>query len=85
MWFLLQYMCRPDDEDEELRLRDGTSTQTNEFDKGNPNDDTERESKYKDRLRKVREDRGLHESFDNYDKCQRRERNRGTIFKILIV
>jgi hypothetical protein len=74
---VIQYMCRPDDEDEELRLRDGTSTQTNEFDKGNPNDDTERESKYKDRLRKVREDRGLHESFDNYDKCQRRERNRG--------
>ena len=60
------------------RFRDGTTTNRQDFDQGNQNENQE------DRFNRkfnggndVQDDRGLHESWEHYDECYRRERNRG--------
>jgi len=67
----------PADTDETAlrRFRDGTTTNRQEFTYGeNEETQAERATRKND---DVQADRGLHESWENYDECYRRERNRG--------
>lgn len=58
------------------RLRDGTTTNRQEF--TNPNNNNLNEAARADRKQgDVEEDRAMHESWEWYDECYRRERNRG--------
>jgi len=72
---VIQYLCRPDSTEERDSVRDGTSTSRQDYEKPR---DNERQREFEDRKRnKNRNDRALHESFEWYDKCIERRRNRG--------
>ena len=82
---VLQYMCqwvpgqdKPDGDVD--TLRNGINTNTPKFTATNKKD-TEKLSEYKARKNgNMDKTRGLHESWEWYDKCRRRERNSGEFF-----
>ena len=81
---VLQYMCQLDDKypsNSKDRLRDGTSTNRQDYQRGSGNDaQREKESQNTANGRKnrnVRTDRGYQESWEWYDKCRNRQRNKG--------
>uniref|UniRef100_A0A0B7ADP4 Protein DD3-3 n=2 Tax=Arion vulgaris TaxID=1028688 RepID=A0A0B7ADP4_9EUPU len=69
---ILQYMCQDDTASSTDTLRNGVTTNTQDYTKPNPsNVAADRKS------RDVKSDRGIHESWDWYNKCYLRERNKG--------
>jgi len=72
---ILQYTCQPDtNTPDKYTIRDGTTTQTQEYTKPK-----EEETKAEFETRKdenVAKDRAYVEEFEFYDKCQTRERNK---------
>ena len=78
---VLQYMCQPvpgQSISASLdHLRNGLSRNTQDYKATNKKSD-ETQNDYEGRKgRDVKSDRGLHESWEWYDKCRRRERNKG--------
>lgn len=71
---VIQMLCQPDDVTNNEMMRDGTNTGTQPY--RNPTKN-ERYSSYLSRKRAPRTILALHESFDWYDKCVTRKRNRG--------
>ena len=74
---VLQYMCQwvPETVDAET-LRNGINTNTPKFTASNKKD--ENANQYTSRKNGDKDiNRGLHESWDWYEKCRRRERNQG--------
>ena len=75
---VLQYMCQKDDTslDEFTKMRDGLNTNTQNHNR--PASLKETKSAFQNRRNNnVQQDRVLHESFEWYDKCYVRERNKG--------
>jgi len=72
---VIQYLCRPESVDDVDKVRDGTSTQTNEHHGGHGDESPSAFARRK--KDKAREDRAMHESFEWYDKCYKRRRNQG--------
>ncbi|CAK8683460.1 unnamed protein product [Clavelina lepadiformis] len=77
---VLQFMCQDDKStaapDDSITLRNGANTQTQAYNK--PNNDDENEGTVRNRRNaNVQAGRGLHESWEWYDYCYRRERNKG--------
>lgn len=76
---VLQFKCQPvpqtvDDD----TLRNGINTNTPKFIAAKKKDETSQEySSRKDKDKDI--NRGLHESWEWYDKCRRRERNQGEV------
>ena len=65
--------------DKQTRLRNGVNTGTQNYRSGPENEN------YRDFIMRrddnVQVERGLHESFDYYDDCYSRERNRGKVLR----
>lgn len=80
---VLQYMCQPaHDKLNVASVRNGINTNTPNFKASN----NKQESLVGYRQRKagnVDVNRGMHESWEWYDKCRRRERNQGREFVVL--
>ena len=74
---VLQFMCQKDNGDEPDRetIRDGTSTKQNGYQKA-PNK-AESEKSFGKRKKASKDDKGMHEPFEWYDKCNKRNRNKG--------
>lgn len=76
---VLQMMCQEHPGDavnpDQDMLRDGTKTDTNEYQKINDNENYQQFLQRKNS--KVKIDRALHEPFEWYDKCTKRKRNHG--------
>lgn len=76
---VLQFKCQPvpqtvDDD----TLRNGINTNTPKFIAAKKKDETSQDySSRKDKDKDI--NRGLHESWEWYDKCRRRERNQGEV------
>ena len=68
---ILQYMCLPDSKE----IRDGVTTNTQDYKKGSSKEKSQDFLKRK--AGSVKDDRALHESFEWYDKCYQRDRNKG--------
>ncbi|XP_041348276.1 protein DD3-3-like [Gigantopelta aegis] len=76
---VLQYMCQDDVNSAtgtEDTLRNGVQTKRQDYEKPASMEETET-AKKKRKTKNVKAERGLHESFDWYDKCYMRERNKG--------
>jgi hypothetical protein len=77
---VLQYMCQDDDNqaarDDSITIRNGIQTNTQDF-TASDNDNDNQNTVQNRRNGNVRDDRGLHESWEWYDDCNRRERNKG--------
>ena len=75
---IIQMLCRPASTPKNDLVRDGTSTSRQSYSRGHTK---EVKSHYEHRKKNSqRDERALHESFDNYDKCYRRKRNKGEMF-----
>lgn len=81
--FVLQFMCQPDSTTTgHNTIRTGVNTNRNDY-KAGPNTPTEAESTFNSRKNQNkygqngRDERGMHEPFEWYDKCQQRTRNKG--------
>lgn len=76
---VLQYMCQDDNRnaapDDSYTLRNGATTQSQTHNTGKE-DESENQANSR-RNQNVRSDRALHESWEWYDACYRRERNKG--------
>ena len=77
---VLQYMCQPaHDKLTGDSVRNGINTNTPNFKASN--NKQESSASYKQRKKgNVDVNRGMHESWEWYDKCRRRERNQGRRF-----
>uniref|UniRef100_H2Z107 Uncharacterized protein n=1 Tax=Ciona savignyi TaxID=51511 RepID=H2Z107_CIOSA len=81
--FVLQFMCQDDNPaaapDDSITIRNGQATNTQSYNKPSANrGDTETKATVEARKNQnVRSDRGLHETWEWYDSCYRRERNKG--------
>ena len=58
------------------RLRDGTNTDTQNYQRAQ-NDNANEQNSNNRRNNNVAINKGLHEEWNHYDACQRRERNQG--------
>ena len=67
--------------EKQTRLRNGVNTGTQNYQSGQ---DGETFAQYTNRrTNNVAVNRGLHETFDYYDDCYFRERNKGTLLEVL--
>ena len=74
---VIQFNCRPPSNDSD-NMREGTDPHTNEWRYYWHHHAEETSVQYKERKDKhVKYDRGVHETFDEYDKCYNRRRNKG--------
>ena len=71
-------MCQPDVTKRETdTIRNGQNTQTQQYNKPQPNEDKQ---KYLNRKKdNVKDQKVLHESWEWYDSCNRRDRNKGKL------
>merc|ERR1711976_893157 len=78
---VIQYMCQDDvaqangGNNGNNNLRNGVNTNTQNYQNANPNE-TKRQFENR-RANGARNDRALHDSFEWYDKCSQRNRNKG--------
>mgnify|MGYP000049549289 FL=1 len=80
---VLQYMCQPaHDKLTGDSVRNGINTNTPNF-KASNNKQESLASYRKRKAGNVDVNRGMHESWEWYDKCRRRERNQGRRFVVL--
>ena len=79
---VLQYMCQPDDRPKDKdQLRNGQDTNTQAY-SDNGRKDKETEAQYTSRKNNnVKETRVYHESWEWYDSCKQRDRNKGKVIE----
>ena len=85
---VLQFMCQKDDGDDpdKYTMRDGTSTSRNNYQApSSRNRGRESESSFKNRQRASSSSRGMHEPFAWYDKCNKRNRNKGLLVVLFLI
>ena len=75
---VLQFKCQSDPGKVQAleTLRNGINTNTPKFTASKKADETENEYKAR-KAKDMDQNRGMHESWEWYDKCRRRERNQG--------
>ena len=75
---VLQFKCQSDPGKVQSleTLRNGINTNTPKFTASRKADETENEYKAR-KTKDMDQNRGMHESWEWYDKCRRRERNQG--------
>ena len=82
---VIQFNCRPasvDDDDRDF-MRDGTDHNTNEYHHSRRNPENKQD--YDGRRNRVRRERAVHETFEEYDKCYKRNRNEGMWGKMYVL
>jgi len=74
---LLQFMCQDEGTEETEKLRDGTDSNDLQFNSGNQNENAGQTKQRRRGDDEANKNRGRHESWDYYNRCDKRERNKG--------